>query len=97
MQLGMIGLGRMGGNTVRRLIKNGHECVVYDPSPQLVNALVGLERGYCMMIGGEPDVVKHLDPIFASLAPGRGNEIPRTPGREKLLFRSSRVRPAIWR
>src|SRR5262249_57015197 len=44
----------------------------------------GLERGYCMMIGGEPDVVKHLDPIFASLAPGRGNEIPRTPGREKL-------------
>ena len=42
----------------------------------------GLERGYCMMIGGEPDVVKHLDPIFATLAPGRGN-IPRTPGREK--------------
>jgi 6-phosphogluconate dehydrogenase len=43
----------------------------------------GLERGYCMMIGGEKDVVQHLDPIFASLAPGRGN-IPRTPGREKL-------------
>jgi 6-phosphogluconate dehydrogenase len=43
----------------------------------------GLERGYCMMIGGENDVVKHLDPIFATLAPGRG-EIPRTPGREKL-------------
>ena len=168
MQLGMIGLGRMGGNMVRRLIKNGHECVVYDRSPQAVNDLVkekavgasslsalvkqlrkpravwlmvpaavvdkaiaellpvlesgdilidggnsyyvddirrakelaasnihyvdvgtsggvwGLERGYCMMIGGEPDVVKHLDPIFASLAPGRGNEIPRTPGREKL-------------
>jgi len=42
----------------------------------------GLERGYCMMIGGEADVVRHLDPIFASLAPGRGN-IPRTPGREK--------------
>jgi 6-phosphogluconate dehydrogenase len=43
----------------------------------------GLERGYCMMIGGEPDVVKHLDPVFASLAPGRGN-IPRTPDREKI-------------
>jgi 6-phosphogluconate dehydrogenase len=44
----------------------------------------GLDRGYCMMIGGEPDVVKYLDPIFATLAPGRGNEIPRTPGREKI-------------
>jgi 6-phosphogluconate dehydrogenase len=43
----------------------------------------GLERGYCMMIGGEADVVKHLDPIFATLAPGRG-DIPRTPGREKV-------------
>ena len=43
----------------------------------------GLERGYCMMIGGEPEVVKHLDPIFTTLAPGRGN-IPRTPGREKI-------------
>jgi 6-phosphogluconate dehydrogenase len=43
----------------------------------------GLERGYCMMIGGEPEVVKHLDPIFATLAPGVGT-IPRTPGREKL-------------
>ena len=43
----------------------------------------GLERGYCMMIGGEPDVVKHLDPIFATLAPGMG-DIPRTPGREKI-------------
>ncbi len=42
----------------------------------------GLERGYCMMIGGENDVVKHLDPIFATLAPGIG-DIPRTPGREK--------------
>ena len=168
MQLGMIGLGRMGGNMVRRLINNGQECVVYDRSPQTVNDLVkekavgassttdlvkklekpravwlmvpaavvdkaiadllpvlaagdilidggnsyyvddirrakelapkkihyvdvgtsggvwGLERGYCMMIGGEPDVVKHLDPIFATLAPGRGTEVPRTPGREKL-------------
>jgi 6-phosphogluconate dehydrogenase len=43
----------------------------------------GLERGYCMMIGGENAVVKHLDPILARLAPGMGNEIPRTPGREK--------------
>jgi 6-phosphogluconate dehydrogenase len=169
MQLGMVGLGRMGANMVRRLIKNGHHlCVVYDRSPQAVNDLVkesavgasspgdlvqklekpravwlmvpaavvdktiadllpalesgdilidggnsyyvddirrakdlggkkihyvdvgtsggvwGFARGYCMMIGGEPAIVKHLDPIFATLAPGRGNDIPRTPGREKL-------------
>jgi 6-phosphogluconate dehydrogenase len=167
MQLGMIGLGRMGANMVRRLIKNGHQCVVYDRSPQAIAGLVkekavgassladlvkklekpraiwlmvpaavvdksiadllplleagdilidggnsyyvddirrakdlapkkihyvdvgtsggvwGLERGYCMMIGGEKEVVKHLDPIFAALAPGIGN-IPRTPGREKI-------------
>jgi 6-phosphogluconate dehydrogenase len=167
VQLGMIGLGRMGANMVRRLLKNGHECVVYDRSADAVAALVrekaagsgslaefakqlakprtvwlmvpagvvdntiadllphlesgdtlidggnsyyiddirrakelapkgihyvevgtsggvwGLERGYCMMIGGEPDVVKRLDPIFATLAPGVG-DIPRTPGREKL-------------
>jgi 6-phosphogluconate dehydrogenase len=166
MQLGMIGLGRMGANMVRRLIGGGHECVVFDMSPKAVDALAkekavgassladfvkklskpraiwlmvpaavvdqsiadllpllekgdilidggnsyyiddirrakelaskglhyadvgtsggvwGLERGYCMMIGGEPDVVKHLDPIFTRLAPGRG-DIPRTPGREK--------------
>jgi 6-phosphogluconate dehydrogenase len=44
----------------------------------------GLERGYCMMIGGENGVVKHLDPIFATLAPGRGDEIPLTPGRENI-------------
>jgi len=43
----------------------------------------GLERGYCMMIGGEPEVVQRLDPIFATLAPGRGNQVPRTLGREK--------------
>ena len=168
MQLGMVGLGRMGANMVRRLIQGGHQCVVYDRSPQAVKDLTrdealgaaslaelvkklakpravwlmvpaavvdksiadlvslldrddilidggnshyvddirrarelaakgihyvdvgtsggvwGLERGYCMMIGGEKDVVRHLDPIFATLAPGRGNEIPRTPGREKL-------------
>jgi 6-phosphogluconate dehydrogenase len=167
MQIGMIGLGRMGANMARRLIRGGHECVVFNQSPGPVNELVkekavgatsladlvkklkkpravwlmvpaaavdqciadlspllesgdilidggnsyyvddirrakelaakgihyvdvgtsggvwGLERGYCMMIGGEPDVVKHLDPIFVTLAPGRGN-ISRTPGREKL-------------
>jgi 6-phosphogluconate dehydrogenase len=165
MQLGVIGLGRMGANMVRRLIKGGQECVVFDMSAKAVQDLVketahgtsslgefakalakpravwlmvpagvvdktiaellphleagdilidggnsyyiddirrakdlsakgihyvdvgtsggvwGLERGYCMMIGGETDVVKRLDPIFATLAPGRG-DIPRTPGRE---------------
>jgi 6-phosphogluconate dehydrogenase len=167
MQLGMVGLGRMGANMVRRLIRAGHECVVFDRTPNVVNDMAkegavgsssypdmmrkmkapraiwlmvpagvvdetiaqilpslepgdilidggnsyyvddirrakelapkkihyvdvgtsggvwGLERGYCMMIGGENDVVRHLDPIFAALAPGRG-EVPRTPGREKL-------------
>ena len=124
MQLGMIGLGRMGANMVRRLIGGGHECVVFDRSQATVEALgreraVGassiadfvkklarpravwlmvpaavvdatiadlvplLERGYCMMIGGEPATVNRLDPIFVTLAPGRG-DIPRTPGREKL-------------
>src|SRR5882757_2462729 len=166
MQLGMIGLGRMGANMVRRLINKGHNCVVFDRSPQVVNELVkdkatgaasladfvkklekrraiwlmvpaavvdktiadllphlesgdilidggnsyyvddirrakelasegihyvdvgtsggvwGLERGYCMMIGGENNTVRHLDPIFKTLAPGRG-DAPRTPGREK--------------
>src|SRR5580700_1664053 len=166
MQLGMVGLGRMGANMVRRLLKGGHQCVVFDMSPKAVNELAqekatgssspqdfmakldkpraiwlmvpaavvdqtisgllphlepgdilidggnsyyiddirrakelsakgihyvdvgtsggvwGLERGYCMMIGGEPNVVAHLDPIFAMLAPGRG-DIPSTPGREK--------------
>jgi 6-phosphogluconate dehydrogenase len=165
MQIGMVGLGRMGANMVRRLIKKGHECVVFDASPKTVNELAkenavgaaslaelakklakpravwlmvpaavvdstiaalspyleagdividggnsyyiddirrakelapkgihyvdvgtsggvwGLERGYCMMIGGEKNVVEHLDPIFSTLAPGRG-EISRTPGRE---------------
>jgi 6-phosphogluconate dehydrogenase len=166
MQLGMVGLGRMGANMVRRLVRNGHQCVVYDRSKQAVTDLVkekavgatsladlvknlqkpravwlmvpaaavdkaiadllplleagdilidggnsyyvddirrakelapkkihyvdvgtsggvwGLERGYCMMIGGEPEVVKHLDPIFVTLAPGIG-DIPRTPNRPK--------------
>jgi 6-phosphogluconate dehydrogenase len=167
MQLAMIGLGRMGANMVRRLIKGGHQCVVFDMSPKAVEDLTrekavgassladlvrklekpravwlmvpaavvdhtiadllpaleaddilidggnsyyvddirrakqlapkrihyvdvgtsggvwGLERGYCMMIGGEQAVVKHLDPIFATLAPGVG-DILRTPGREKI-------------
>ena len=167
MQLGMVGLGRMGANMVLRLIKHGHECVAFDVSPAAVEGLVkqkatgaaslqelvsklqkpravwlmvpaavvdktiqqilphlepddilidggnsyyiddirrakelapkkihyvdvgtsggvwGLERGYCMMIGGEADVVKSLDPIFQALAPGIG-DISRTPGREKV-------------
>jgi 6-phosphogluconate dehydrogenase len=167
MQLGMIGLGRMGANMVRRLIRNGHECVVYDRSAEAVGELAGegavgstslddfiaklqtpravwlmlpaavvdasladltarldpgdividggnsyyiddirrakhlsearlsyvdvgtsggvwgLDRGYCMMIGGPTEAVQHLDPIFRTLAPGRG-EIERTPGRDKL-------------
>jgi 6-phosphogluconate dehydrogenase len=167
MQLGMVGLGRMGANLVRRLIQGGHECVVFDQSPQKVRDLIkekavgassladlvkklqkpravwlmvpaavvdqiigdllplleasdilidggnscyvddlrrtkelalkgihyvdvgtsggvwGLERGYCMMIGGEKDVVLRLDPIFATMAPGIG-DIPRTTGRKKL-------------
>src|SRR6185437_1095728 len=162
----MIGLGRMGANMARRLLRGGHQCVVFNKTPEPVRELVkekavgtaslvefaksltkpravwlmvpvgavdqtiadllphlargdilidggnsyyiddirrakelkpkgihyvdvgtsggvwGLERGYCMMIGGEADAVKHLDPIFATLAPGRG-DIPRTPGREK--------------
>ena len=166
MQIGMIGLGRMGGNMVRRLLKGGHKCVVYARSkdsikqmerdgatgssslhdlvkklqqPRVIWLMVpaavvdstlrdlvgvltkddvvvdggnsyyiddlrrakelsakgihycdvgtsggvwGLERGYCQMIGGEKDVVRWLDPIFKTLAPGRGN-VDRTPGREK--------------
>jgi 6-phosphogluconate dehydrogenase len=167
MQLGMVGLGRMGANMVRRLLKAGHPCAVFDLFPKAVEGLAkegalgaasfrdlakqldkprtvwlmvpaavvdstvtdllpflepgdtiidggnsyyvddirrakelaatgihyvdvgtsggiwGLERGYCMMIGGETDVIQRHNPIFATLAPGRG-EIARTPGREKL-------------
>jgi len=167
MQLGMIGLGRMGGNIVRRLVRHGHTAVVYDRDPKAVAAITvegaagadsleqllrklekprtawvmlpagkiteatidaisklmeagdviidggntfwqddvrrgkalkergvhyvdvgtsggvwGLERGYCMMIGGDKKVVDRLDPIFAALAPGLG-DIPRTAGRER--------------
>src|SRR5436190_1017607 len=90
MQLGMIGLGRMGANMVRRLMRGGHSCAVYDRAPQAVQTLVdegatgavwGLERGYCLMIGGEDEVVQRLDPIFRTLAPGRGDIAP-TAGRE---------------
>ncbi|HUI84815.1 MAG TPA: decarboxylating 6-phosphogluconate dehydrogenase [Candidatus Binatia bacterium] len=167
MQLGMVGLGRMGANMVRRLMRAGHDCVVFDMFPKAVEELVkekatgssslqdfasrlgkprsvwlmvpagavdetiagilpcleagdilidggnsyyiddirraqqlapkgihyvdvgtsggvwGLERGYCMMIGGPQAAVQHLDPIFRALAPGRG-DIARTPGREKI-------------
>ncbi|MFZ0640258.1 MAG: decarboxylating 6-phosphogluconate dehydrogenase [Candidatus Acidiferrales bacterium] len=166
MQIGMIGLGRMGANMVRRLMRGGHQCVAFDMNAANVKQLAGegaaganslddfvkklnkpraiwlmvpagvvdatlkelsprlesgdividggnsyyiddirrakdldtkgvkyvdvgtsggvwgLERGYCMMIGGPNDVVKHLDPIFKTLAPGRG-DLARTPGREK--------------
>ena len=165
MQLGMIGLGRMGANMTQRLLRTGHECVVFDIHPEAVQALTrqaavgaaslealvdqltpprtvwlmlpaglvdpelaslgpllqpgdvvvdggnsyyrddirraadlkakgihyvdvgtsggtwGLERGYCLMIGGEAEIVQHLDPIFAALAPGI-EAAPRTPGRE---------------
>ena len=167
MHLGMVGLGRMGANMVRRLLRGGHDCVVFDMSPKAVDELVqekavgavdladlvrklkgpravwlmvpaavvdqtiselvphlekgdilidggnsyyiddirrakelaskgihyvdvgtsggvwGLERGHCMMIGGETTVVNGLDPIFKRLAPGTG-DIPRTPGRENV-------------
>src|SRR5262249_30687052 len=167
MQLGMIGLGRMGANMVRRLLNGGHQCVVFDKSPKLVNEMAeekavgassladfakklekpraiwlmvpaafvdatianllphleegdilvdggnsyyvddirragelapkrihyvdvgtsggvwGLERGYCLMIGGPDQAVRRLDPVFQTLAPGPG-DIPRTPGREKI-------------
>src|SRR3954468_24044844 len=166
MQLGMVGLGRMGANMLRRLLKGGHDCVVFDMSPQAVAEMTaeraigaasladlvkklekpravwlmvpaaavdktiadilpalepddilidggnsyyiddirrakelmpqrihyldvgtsggvwGLERGYCLMIGGEKPVVERLDPIFAALAPGCGT-IPPTAGREE--------------
>jgi 6-phosphogluconate dehydrogenase len=174
MQIGVIGLGRMGGNIVRRLTRNGHKCVVFDQNPKTVKALVGervagsadlkqfvgqlkmpravwlmlpagriteetvehlgsmlesgdiiidggnsfykddirrakklaqkgiryvdcgtsggvwgIERGYCLMIGGQREAVDHLDPIFATLAPGLG-DIPRTPGRETSDSRAER-------
>jgi 6-phosphogluconate dehydrogenase len=173
MQVGMIGLGRMGANMVRRLMRGGHECVAYDVTPAAVKAIAaegargavtldefvgalqkprtvwlmvpaavvdstldallpkleagdividggnsyyrddiaraarlakigmhyvdcgtsggvfGMDRGYCLMIGGEKETVSHLDPIFATLAPGTGT-IPRTAGRETLGGTSER-------
>jgi len=167
MQVGMVGLGRMGANMVRRLLRGGHQCVVFDVSPKAVEGLAkegavgasslgdfaaklsnprvtwmmvpaavvestvgdlaqhfergdiivdggnsyyiddirrakslsekgihyvdsgtsggvwGLDRGFCQMIGGEPAVVKHLDPVFATLAPSP-DSAPRTPGRDKV-------------
>jgi 6-phosphogluconate dehydrogenase len=168
MQLGMIGLGRMGANMVRRLMRGGHHCVVFDVNPEQVQRLVaeeavgagsldelidqlskpralwvmvpageateatveslakrlspgdiiidggnsyfkddvrraktlatrgmhyvdvgtsggtwGLDRGYCLMIGGSAPVVKHLDPVWETLAPGRGG-IARTKGRDSV-------------
>jgi 6-phosphogluconate dehydrogenase (decarboxylating) len=82
MQIGMIGLGRMGADMVRRLINGGHQCVVFNGSPQKVEDLVK-EKAVGMMIGGEKEVVKHLDPIFATLSPGIG-DIPRTTGCDML-------------
>jgi 6-phosphogluconate dehydrogenase len=168
MQIGMIGLGRMGANMVRRLLRDGHQCVVFDRNPANVKQLeaegakgahtlddfvkklnapraiwlmvpaaavdstvhdlaprmqsgdilidggnsyyiddirragelkskgiqyvdvgtsggvFGLERGYCQMIGGPREIVEHLDPIFKTLAPGRG-DAPRTPGRDQAV------------
>src|SRR5262250_843402 len=80
MQLGMIGLGRMGANMVRRLIKGGHQCVVFDRSPKTVQELVQEKAVGSTSLA---DFVKKLDPIFARLGPGPGN-IDRTPGREKM-------------
>jgi 6-phosphogluconate dehydrogenase len=93
MQVGMIGLGRMGANMVRRLMRGGHESVVYDASTDAVRGLHdvdcgtsggpwGLERGYCLMIGGEAEVMGRRDPLFATLAPGVGS-LAATPGREQ--------------
>src|SRR5712691_120881 len=102
MQLGMVGLGRMGANLVRRLMRDGHDCVIdggnsyYRDDIERAKALepkgfhyvdvgtsggvFGLERGFCLMIGGEKQVVRHLDPIFKSIAPGVEGA-PRTPNR----------------
>jgi 6-phosphogluconate dehydrogenase (decarboxylating) len=71
MQIGVVGLGRMGGDIVRRLMQHGRR---NEPRS------LGSGAGYCMMIGGQKDVIDRLDPIFAALAPGLGN-LPRTPGR----------------
>src|ERR1700692_3698748 len=83
MQLGMIGLGRMGGNIVRRLMKHGHATVVYDKDPKAVAAIAadGAVSSGALEDFGNKAVVDRLDPIFAALAPGIG-DIPRTAGRD---------------
>ncbi|MGI8751436.1 MAG: NAD(P)-binding domain-containing protein [Acidimicrobiales bacterium] len=79
MELGMVGLGRMGANLVRRVSGAGHRCVVFDVDPDAVNALVG-EGATGLMIGGEDAVVAALQPIFEAIAPGV-DAAERTPGR----------------
>jgi len=84
----------MGANMARRLQRGGHQCVVYDKSSDAIQELVeekavgafslaDLERGYCLMIGGSLEAVRHLDPVLRTLAPGAG-EIAPTPGRDRL-------------
>src|SRR6266571_2422616 len=85
MQLAMIGLGRMGGNMVRRLVQGGREAIVYDSSADAVKqqgiefvdvgtsgGIWGLELGYCLMIGGSPVAFQHCEPLFRNLAPPDG-------------------------
>src|ERR687897_748093 len=97
MQLGMVGLGRMGANIVRRLMRDGHDCAVYNRDDirraqglsergldsidcGTSGGVFGLERGYCLMIGGPDGSVERLEPIFATVAPGV-ESAERTPGR----------------
>src|ERR671934_108906 len=94
MQLGMVGLGRMGSNLVRRLMRDGHTYYRDDVARHAALAergigyvdcgtsggVFGLDRGFCLMLGGDERDVRRLEPIFASLAPGV-DVAPRTPGR----------------
>jgi 6-phosphogluconate dehydrogenase (decarboxylating) len=75
MELEVVGLGRMGTYITRRLMRDGHTCVVSDLDPTAMDCgtsdgLYGLDGGFCLMEGGDVDVFEHLEPIFASLAPG---------------------------
>src|ERR687887_598391 len=78
-QLGMVGLGRMGANIVRRLMRDGHDCIDYIDCGTS-GGVFGLDRGYCLMIGGPDAAVERLDPIFKTIAPGV-ESAERTPGR----------------